>query len=667
LRKPFVWVLWMLACGAFAAEDPPEVAPPPYSEILEVTASRVEQPVLDAPVAITVIGRQQIETTPADNYADLLRGVPGVNAIQTSARDVVVRTRGATKVAENTQLVLLDGRSVYLDYYGLVVWDYLPVTMDELESVEVLRGPGSAVWGANAMSGVINLRTRSPREIAGGMFTASVGEQESRSVTARWAQVLGPWSYKLSAGYFEQDAWPRDNRLPDGSPFPFGYTFENEGTKQPKLDGRLDRELADGTLSLRGGYGGTSGIFHSSIGPFGIQEGAHVDYGEIDYTRGALQAKAYWNHLDGDAPNLLNGIAFAFENHTTVLEANHRSLVGGRHMLVYGATARENRFDLSIAPDYSSRRDGGVYLEDIVELTKSVELNAGARVDYFDNLGTVISPRLSVIFKPAANHAVRISANRAYRAPTLVENYLDVPVPNVYFLPNDALFFYFSQAVGNQDLERESVDALEVGWSAQAGPLYLTASIYRNTIQDNVVFYPTAFFSPSDPPPNWPEAPSTVPPFVLTKTYSYLNVGTVRNQGIELSADARVRGGWSVRGAYAYQSEPRVTPDDPSVPLFVNRPPRHTASLSAERRAERWFASASVSYSDRAFWADVLDPRFWGYSESYELVSGAFGYSVRPSTQLVLSGTNLFDQEIQQHVFGDVIGRKVSFELRQRF
>jgi outer membrane receptor protein involved in Fe transport len=134
-----------------------------------------------------------------------------------------------------------------------------------------------------------------------------------------------------------------------------------------------------------------------------------------------------------------------------------------------------------------------------------------------------------------------------------------------------------------------------------------------------------------------------------------------------LSADARVRGGWSVRGAYAYQSEPRVTPDDPSVPLFVNRPPRHTASLSAERRAERWFASASVSYSDRAFWADVLDPRFWGYSESYELVSGAFGYSVRPSTQLVLSGTNLFDQEIQQHVFGDVIGRKVSFELRQRF
>lgn len=648
------------------ADDPPQELPP-YSEVMEVTASRVEQPLLDAPVALSIIDEQQLETTPADNYADLLRGVPGVNAVQTSARDIVVRTRGAAKAAENTQLVLLDGRSVYLDYYGLVVWDYLPVTMDELESVEVLRGPGSAVWGANAMSGVINLRTKSPRDLERGLLTASIGEHGSRSITARWAQTLGKWAYKASAGFFEQDAWPRENTLPDGSPFPFGYTYENKGTRQPKLDLRADRELTESsTLSLRGGHGGTTGIFHSGIGPFLIEPGARVDYLEGNYTRGLLDVKAYWNHLDGDAPNLLNGLGFSFENHTSVLEANHRSLVAGKHMLVYGASARENRFDLSLAPGHNLRRDAGVYLEDIVELTERFELNAGARVDHFDTIGTVISPRLGLIFKPAESHAIRFAANRAYRAPTLVENYLDTPVPNLVVLPNDQVFFFFSQAVGNEDLEQEQVDALEVGWSWQRGPLFITTSLYRNAIENNVVFFPIAFFSPSDPPPAWPGSPSTVPPFALTKTFSYLNVGEVVNKGIEISVDGRMRNGLHARLAYAWQDDPEVSSDS-TVPLFVNIPPKSMGSISADKRAERWFGSASITYTGRAFWADVLDPRFWGWTDSYTLVNASVGRNVTDTTEIVLSGTNLLDREIRQHVFGDTIGRKVSIEVRQRF
>lgn len=666
MRNVVLCLCLLIVVPAFA-DDPPPQEPPPYSEVMEVTASRVEQPLLDAPVALSVIDEQQLETTPADNYADLLRGVPGVNAVQTSARDIVVRTRGATKTAENTQLVLLDGRSIYLDYYGLVLWDYLPVTMDELEAVEVLRGPGSAVWGANAMSGVINLRTKSPRDLDRGLVTAAIGEHGTRSLTARWAQTLGKWSYKISGGFFEQDAWPRENTLPDGSPLPFGYTFENEGTRQPKIDLRADREMNDtSVLSLRGGYGGTSGIFHSSIGPFLLERGAHVDYFETSYTRGLLDVKAYWNHLDGDAPNLLNGIEFTFENHTTVVEANHRSLVASKHMFVYGASARENQFELSIAPGHNVRRDAGIYLEDIVELTGAIELNAGARVDHFDTIGTVVSPRLGIIFKPAPSHAIRLAANRAYRAPTLVENYLDTPVPNLIFLPNDAPFVFFSQAAGNEELDQEQVDALEVGWSWQHGPLFVTTSLYRNTIKDNVVFFPIAFFSPDDPPPGWPGDPATVPPFALTKTFSYLNVGEVKNQGIEVSVDGRLRDGLHLGFSYAWQDDPEVSSNS-SVPLFVNIPPANMASLSADKRADRWFGSASITYTGRAFWADVLDPRFWGWSDAYTLVNGSVGKRVTDTTEIVLSGTNLFNREVRQHVFGDTIGRKVSIEVRQRF
>ena len=668
MRGLALLVSLFVVISAIADEPPQPAEPQPYSEMVEVTASRVEQPLLDAPVAMSVIDRQQIETTPADNYADLLRGLPGVNVIQTSARDVCIRTRGATTVAENSQLVLLDGRSVYLDYYGLVIFDYLPVTVDELESVEVQRGPGSAVWGSTAMSGVINLRTRPPRDLAGGLVTATAGEQESRSVTARFAQVLGPWSYKLSSGYFEQEPWPRDNLLPDGTPFPFGYSYPNAGTRQPRADVRVDRELADSSvLSLRGGFGGTSGIVHTRIGPFQIQPGAQVDYADVDYTRGMWHVKAYSNHLNGDAPSLLNGLPFSFENRTSVLEMNHRSLVGRRQMLVYGATARENRFDLSIAPDYNRRRDYGMYLEDIFEVSKSLEINAGARLDWFDTIGVVVSPRLSVILKPAAGQAIRLAANRAYRAPTLLENYISTNIPNVVFLADGTPFFFNSRADGNLELERESLDALEVGWSAQAGPFFLSAAAYQNTIHDNVVFVPVAFFGPSDPPPGWQGGPAAIPPFALIKTFSFLNVGTVRNRGLELSVNARFRSGWSGRMSYTWQDDPKVSNASTGVPLFVNKPPRSAAGISADRRADRWFGSASVTYTGRAYWSDVLDPRFWGYSDAYTLVNGSLGVNVTRSTELVVAGTNLLDRDIKQHVFGDIIGRKISIEVRQRF
>jgi len=666
-----LWLCVMLAMPwSGEAQDPPEeVKPPPeYSETIEVTASRVEAPILNAPVAVSVIDRKQIQTSPAQNYADLLRGIPGLNAIQTSTSDIAVRARGGTKLTENTQLVLIDGRSIYLDYYGLVIWDYLPVSLDELESIDVVRGPGSSVWGANAMSGVINLRTRSPRELAGGQATLSAGEQGTRAASLRWAGVLGPWSYKVSGAYFEQDPWPRDNLLPDGSPVPFGYTFENQGTRQPKLDTRVDRQFGEtATLSLRGGTAGTQGLFHSSIGPFAIQKGARTDYLEADYSHGAFEAKAYWNHLDGDAPNVLNGISFSFETLTSVLEASHRKLVGSRNMLVYGGTFRNNQFDLSLAPNHSSRRDSGVFIEDIINASERLELNIGVRVDHFETLGTVVSPRLSAIFKPTPNQAVRFAANRAYRAPTLVENYLDTVVPNVVFLDASTPFFFYSTAVGNLALEEESLDALEVGWSWQRGPLFLSASLYRNEIEHNVVFLPVSFYGPAKPPPNWPGPAATVPPYALIESFTFLNAGTVRNSGLELSSNLRLRGGVRARLAYAHQRAPQVESELAGVPFTVNQPPRHMASASLDRTGGRWFGAASLSYTSRAVWNDILDPRFWGSTPAYTLLGASWGVQVFPKTQVVVSGTNLLDRQVKQHVFGDVIGRKVSIEVRQRF
>jgi len=388
--------------------------PPKLLETTEITASRSEESITDAPVSISVVGQTQIETSPADNYADLLRGVPGVNVVQTSARDIGIRTRGSSGVAEHRQLTLLDGRSIYLDFYGVVLWDFLPVNPDEIKQIEILRGPGSALWGPNALSGVINVRTKSPRELKGGLISVVAGQLGTRGVSARWADAFDRFSYKGSAGFFEQRAWKRDDTLPDGSPLPVGYGFDNKGTRQPKADVRLDWGAeTDPLWSFKLGYGGTTGIFHSRLGPFLIKPGTYVGYGEVDRTANRSETRLYWNRLRGDAPNLINGLDFKFAMDTYAGEVTARRTSGSKQLLVYGGNLRASRFALSIAPRGHERNETGLFVEDSVVLGRYAGLNVGSRIDYVDSIGTMLSPRTSLIFKPHPGHTIRVAYNRA--------------------------------------------------------------------------------------------------------------------------------------------------------------------------------------------------------------------------------------------------------------
>ena len=152
--------------------------------------------------------------------------MPGINVTQISARDVNITTRGATSTLATSQLALVDGRSIYLDFFGMVMWDLVPTNPHEIKQIEVVRGPASAVWGANAMTGVVNVHHEDPAR-AGGGWRRQRGDHRlrrfNRDVTGRdqdagslfyvngsHAQAVDDrWSYKLSAGYFTQDALPR--------------------------------------------------------------------------------------------------------------------------------------------------------------------------------------------------------------------------------------------------------------------------------------------------------------------------------------------------------------------------------------------------------------------------------------------------------------------------
>jgi outer membrane receptor for ferrienterochelin and colicin len=200
-----------IAVASSEVHVPPiTVAVAGISDVVVVTASRAEATLLNAPATMSVVTSDVIATSPAQNYGDLLRSVPGLNVVQMSARDINITSRQSTSTLSNSQLVLLDGRSVYLDFFGIVLWDFLPTSVSDIKQIEVIRGPASAVWGANALTGVVNVITKSPREapgvtasVSGGWFGRDVGSGSmdaggSFGANASLSRIVNDrWSYRV--------------------------------------------------------------------------------------------------------------------------------------------------------------------------------------------------------------------------------------------------------------------------------------------------------------------------------------------------------------------------------------------------------------------------------------------------------------------------------------
>jgi outer membrane receptor protein involved in Fe transport len=437
-------------------------------EVVVISAGRTEASLLDAPATMTVLPGSALAALPAQNYGDLLRAVPGMNVIQLSARDVNITARQATTTLATSQLTLLDGRSVYLDFFGLVLWDFVPTNSNDIKQIEVVRGPASAVWGANALTGVVNIITKTPRETAGqtnvtfsgGYFDRDAGSTIGQKGGATFgagvstSQVANDrWSYRLSAGYFRSDAYarptgqipvipdPRDptgRTLVGGARYPadaagtFGTAFQNSGTSQPKFDVRVDQELTNGHVTYSGGIAGTEGTVYTGTGPFEIQPGSVMSYGRMAYTRKALNFNVFTNIVNADAPNLLLGdpttgrpIQLNFKTQTFDVELGHASAIGARQALTYGGNYRRNNFDITLTPASQDRNELGAYVQDEIFAGK-MRFSIGARVDKFGNIeDPVFSPRLSAMFRPALSQSVRVSFNRAFRSPSTVNNYLE--------------------------------------------------------------------------------------------------------------------------------------------------------------------------------------------------------------------------------------------------
>ena len=718
-------------------EQKPEQAPlpdesPVYKEQVVVTASKTEQALVNAPATVSLIAGETLQNNASTSYADLFRTVPGLNVTQTSARDINITSRGATSTLSTGQLALVDGRSIYLDFFGFVAWDFLPVNPAEIKQIEVIRGPASAIWGANAMNGVVNVITKSPRELPGTSVTLGVGtfgrevsggSQDNGMLfyaNGSHSQVVSDrWAYKVSAGVYSQDPLARPTgNLPSGVPYP---TFTNEGTTQPKLNVRADYDFEDGQRKLvfEGGVAGTDGILYSGIGPFDINSGTVLGYGKVNYSKGAMKLNFFTNILNGDATNLLavglNGqpLNFIFKSNTYDVEFGDVRTFQARHVVSYGGNFRFSNFDLSIAPAADSRKEGGGYLQDEIFLGKYVRLLLGARVDKFDIIEDVqFSPRTTLMLKPTPDQTIRVSYNRAYRAPSVTNNFLDTTIFNQLPLGSinpafgSAVFNFPIRAVGSniglpqagippQDLVEQSITAYELGYSGVIKQrATISAAFFFNETKDDIFFTQVASYRAANPPPRWPPFPP-IPPFLggiileglfcppgstptparpcpfgvgngLPAAFSYRNLGKVEQKGLELGIDGSFTKEWSGFANYSYQPDPKAIGFPQSE---INLPPNNRFNIGVNYGGDRYLGSLAVSYQDEAYWQDVLDNRYAGTTDAFTLVNGTFGYKWGSKRNIVtlLKATNLLNDEIQQHIFGDVSKLQVVGELRVGF
>ena len=385
-----------------------------------------------------------------------------MNVIQTSARDINLTTRQATSTLANSQLVLVDGRSIYLDFFGLVLWDFVPSpTSGDIKQIEVVRGPASAVWGANALTGVVNIITKTPREneglgvtLSGGLLRPRRGARARRRAPGTssagsfsYANAINDtWSYRLSAGYFNSDPYSRPvghdpARLPSPGAIPCRRrraprcpgasrsaappsprTPTSRGLREPGHQPAEVRPAVRPGLQerrphhLRGrlrGHRGDHPHRHRSLRhPERLLHGLRP---KVGYTKGALRIDAFAQlprRRGAEPPPHRPGHPAARSSSTsrprpTTSRSGTRTCWAGKHILTYGGNLRRNNFDISLAPRAEDRTEFGAYCQEEFFVDK-FRIAAGGRVDKFGNLDDpVFSPRVSVMFKPTPDHSIR--------------------------------------------------------------------------------------------------------------------------------------------------------------------------------------------------------------------------------------------------------------------
>ena len=439
------------------------------------SASRFEQDVSDAPSSVTVITRRQIAISGAHTLSDLLRLVPGMDVVAINPLYVAASIRGFNDESNTTLLLLLDGVKMNLEFTGGPFVQILPVPIEDIERIEVIRGPGSAVWGQNAYLGVINIITRDPRELPAPVLEvdARAGNLGALHSTLRYAAPGERISFKAFVAYDTVNDWDDGERN--------GRTLEDGGvtlihgrageTGEIRFDALLER--AQGTV-------------FSTLGEIGAD--ARQSLVRLTGHAGDATLSAYWTRLDIDFelrfPGLVPDVFPALGAFSGVADTYDAELLYDRtfgiNHLTTGAHARINEFSSDVLTGGGDEeRLWGVFVQDVLELPRAIAITAGVRYDGNSINEAAVSPRLSLVWEPRDHHTFRASAGRAFRNPSFIENQIDIAELRAIFPTG---------SISNPDLKNEEVTSYELAYRLHLSNLRVNANAFYDRIRDFAKF-----------------------------------------------------------------------------------------------------------------------------------------------------------------------------------
>jgi iron complex outermembrane receptor protein len=556
---------------------------------MEVTSvSKKEQKLSQVAAAIFVITAEDIRNSGATNIPDLLRMVPGLNVAQINPNTWAISARGFNSQFANKLLVLIDGRAVYSPLFGGVYWDTQDVPVEDIERIEVIRGPGGAVWGANAVNGVINIINKKAADTPGMLVTGGGGTQAQGFGTLQYGgKFTGSTNYRIFTNY------QNNNHFPD-------LNGQNAEDDWHLLHGgfRADTKLSHkDSLTTQGDmYTGNEGaiIVHSIFSPpenvtvekLSSLSGGNIlgRWNHVFSSRCDTTLQFYFDEYHRGGPNatdVRDTIDFDFQNHL---------VLGARQDLILGAGYRhdiddtEGTVDGAFVPADSTKQSFSLFVQDQITLKPNrAYLYVGTKLENSYFAGFDLQPSVHIAWTPSAHRTFWAGISRAGRTPARRDVGL---VATLAALPGPAEVVL----LGNPNIKSEHVIAYEVGYRAQATDrLSLDVTTFFNNYRD---------LESTDQLPSFFN-PNSVPPLLVHPT-SFGNDLHGTTEGFEASVNWKATSRWTLSPGYSFLQmhlHGDSTADDAtSVADTEGSNPRHQAQLRSHLELWRGFAWDANAY-----------------------------------------------------------------------
>jgi iron complex outermembrane receptor protein len=457
-------------------------------EVEVVSASRQAQKIGELSVPVSVISAEDIHYAGLTSIPEILQFAPGVDVIRLSRERYAVGVRGLHDLISDRTLTLINGRSAESPLFGGSEFYRYPLLLEDIERIEVVRGPGGAAWGANAFTGVINIITKKPEDVLGGFVSTNIDEFGDSYTHLRYAEKNGKWSWRTSVGYSDYESsdeagagrYVSGNHTLTGNPL-LGVGFNNFSAKDYSRAFQVGSEAfynySENTIISFGtdyshnvlgsyeflGYYPSGNGWHETVRSY-----AKLDHQFDDGSSGYLQW--FGNFANSWVPCLMKWSTAGNDiegQYNFEAGDSHDVSVGGNLRFMRISTEARNPSHLMYSGEPYDEQLAGMFLIDRWQATDRLTIESQIRGDWYSETQTDWSTRLSALYAPddQKDHMLRFSFAKAYRSP--LANLRETSTNRVSLAGMGFPDFWAINAMAPSDLENEETWALEAGYTGK--------------------------------------------------------------------------------------------------------------------------------------------------------------------------------------------------------